>query len=70
MIAKGLNDVPLNGLMCLVFIDSTKQTCAIFTPSIAPSVANYATARDAPALPSASSPLLPLLACDMLLRLY
>ena len=45
--------------MCLASIDKTMQVCALSTRSIAPSVSSYVTARAAPALSSALSPLLP-----------
>ena len=65
MISKDLPDVPLKGLVCLVFIGQTKQVRALSTCSIAPSVGSYATARAAPALPPALSALPPpFLACD------
>ena len=59
MISKDLPDVPLDGLMCLVSIDNTKQVAALSTRAIAPSVGSYATARAAPALSPALSPLPP-----------
>ena len=59
MISEELPDVPLTDLMRLVCINITKQVCALPARPIAPSVGSYPTARAAPALSSALSPLPP-----------